>query len=125
MPVGYCQLKVFGPQQSSMHEADDAFLPIPSGVGKFLLSFLEEWEPDDRQGLEWVWQCLPLSTPDGMRNFLLLQVRWKVQHRELKDRCRCETESMNPKERQCYWVVHDYEISTKDDVACSWEMKDT
>ena len=98
----------------SMHEADDAFLPIPSGVGRFLLSYLEELEPDDRQELEWVWQCLPLSTLDGMRDFLLLQVRWKVQHRELKDRCHCETESMNPKERQCYWVVHDYEISTKD-----------
>ena len=83
MPVGYCQLKVFGPQQSSMHEADDAFLTIPFGVGKLLLSFLEELEPDDRQELEWVWQCLPMSTPNGMCDFLILQVRWKVQHREL------------------------------------------
>ena len=32
---------------------------------------------------------------------------------------------MGPKEQQCYWDVHDYEISMSDDVACSSKMKGT
>jgi len=32
---------------------------------------------------------------------------------------------MSPKEQQCYWSVHDREISMKHDVKYSWRKKDT
>ena len=82
MPVGNCHLEVFEPRQSSMHGADVRLLPSLAGVDRFLLQIEGELEPDDRQELVWVWQGLPTSTRSEIRNHLILQVRWKVQHWE-------------------------------------------
>ena len=75
-----------------MREADDEFLPIPSGVDKLLLQVLEELESGDRQELGWVWPCLQLSTHNGMYGHLILQVGWMAQHQKLWDQCHCEKE---------------------------------
>ena len=125
VPVGIRQLEVCEPQWSSMREADDGFLPVPSGVDRLLHQVLEESESDDQQELGWVWPCLWWSTQNGMGWHLSLQVGWMVQHQTLWDQCHCEKEYLGSKGQQCDWVVHDCEISRSNDVACSWEMKCT
>ena len=73
-----------------MHEADDEFLSIPSGVDKILLQVLEELESGDRQELGWVWQCLQSSIHSGMYDHLILQVGGMAQHQKLWDQWHCE-----------------------------------
>jgi len=77
-----------------MHEADDEFLSIPSGVDKLLLQVLEELESGDRQELGWVWPCLQSSIHSGMSSgmydHLILQVGGMAQHQKLWDQWHCE-----------------------------------
>ena len=73
-----------------MHEADDEFLPIPSGVDKLLLQVLEELESGDRQELGWAWPCLQSSIHSGIYDHLILQVGGMAQHQKLKDQWPCE-----------------------------------
>ena len=79
-----------------MHEADDGFLPIPSGVDKLLLQVFEELESGDRQELGWVWAFLQSSIHSGMYDHLILQVSLGFSLVTLSTR-RCGMRHLNPK----------------------------